>query len=235
MVLKKKNRGITTNWEREIGSLGRPSRWLFIYSPRLERNQFGDVSKQWARQKREFYLLNWKSVVNNVCVSPALSPGGWGRGEAGRGGLLRQHLWPWGESCISGRKLRWFCHRKYGLLPLRAGDLRGIEIGCKEVEAFTSRGYKINRGEVKFTNAEKYARWDIYTFWAQPVFSLPEYLSKFKMQPTLCINPEYLTESVIALLSQWKRGIRSQVSKTFPQIFCWKCKLCTFQSRKVSV
>lgn len=123
-----KKKGIRTNWEREIGSLWRPSRWLFIYSPRLELNQFGDVSKRRERQKREFYLLNWKSVVNNVRVFLALS--------------LRQHLWPWGESCISGSKLWWFCHRKYGLFPLYRGDLRGIEISWREVEAFTSEAIK---------------------------------------------------------------------------------------------
>lgn len=131
-----KKQGITTNWEREIGCLWRPSRWLFIYSPRLERNQFGDVSKRWVRQKREFYLLNWKSVVNNVHARSLSFESG------GGGGVLRQHLWPWGESCISGRKLQWFCHRKYGLLPLHTGDLRGIEIGWKEVEAFTSEAIK---------------------------------------------------------------------------------------------
>lgn len=57
---------------------------------------------------------------------------------------------------------------------------------------------------MKFTNTEKYATWDI--FWAQPVFSLPEYLSKFKMQPTRRINPEYLTESVCFIVTLEKRN-----------------------------
>lgn len=40
---------ITTNWEGETGALWRHSGCLFIYLLRLERNQFGYVSKRWGR------------------------------------------------------------------------------------------------------------------------------------------------------------------------------------------
>lgn len=48
------------------------------------------------RQKREFYLLNWKSVVNNVRVPRALSLAGGGGGGAETTSLAMRrvlHLW----------------------------------------------------------------------------------------------------------------------------------------------
>lgn len=70
---------------------------------------------------------------------------------------------------------------------------------------------------MKFTNAEKYASWDMYMFWAQPVFLLPEYLSQFKMQPTPCINPQYLTDSVCFIVILTKRNYILSLEDFFPK------------------
>lgn len=70
---------------------------------------------------------------------------------------------------------------------------------------------------MKFTNVEKCATWDVYNFWAKPVFFLPEYLSTFKMQPTPCINPEYLTERVCFIVILTKRNYITSLEDFFPK------------------
>lgn len=117
-------------------------------------------SGEWDKKGNSTFWIG--NLLWTMCtrVPWALSPagvGGWGWGAETTSLAMRRVLHLWEETPVILSQKIWTASSSYRRFE---GDWNRL----KRSWGFYFRGYKINRGEVKFTNTEKYATWDIFPF-----------------------------------------------------------------------